>query len=117
MVKQKIMWSKEKIMSLLGIIFTTLLITSPAFAAKGGQPTIVIGTKNLFTDAGTWVLIIVPVGAACMLGWHALAKSMSEGDPAVIAEKNKKMRNVLIGAIIAETAVSIVTVVLSYYTK
>jgi len=92
-------------------IMTFLSFTSPAYA---GTPKLVTGTVALFTAAGGWLLLIIPVGAGAVLGYHALQKSLSD-DHAVIAEKNKFIKNVIIGAILAETAVGLITVILSFY--
>lgn len=88
-----------------------LVYVMPAAATA---PKLVTGTVELFKTATTWLLIIIPVAAGLYLGFHALMKSLAE-DNAVIAEKNKLMKNVLIGAAIAEGASGLVTVVLSFY--
>jgi len=87
------------------------MFSSPVYA---DQPKLVSGTVALFQAATTWLLVIIPVGAGFMLGYQALLKSMTD-DHAVVAEKNKFMKNVLIGAIIAETASGLVVLVLSFY--
>jgi hypothetical protein len=88
------------------------MVAAPAaFAA----PAIVNDAKKLATDALSWVLILVPVTASLMVGYHAWMKSMADGDPGAIAERNKAMKRVLIGAAIAETASGTVTAILAYF--
>lgn len=84
-------------------------------AAQAADPKFVTGGKNLLSDLLKWVLILVPAAAAAMIGYHALMKSLSDGDPGTIADKNKKMKNVLIGAVIAVSATGLVTVFLAYF--
>lgn len=93
-------------------IMTILTLNVPTYAAA--QPKLVSGTVALFQSITTWLLIIIPVGAGAVLGYHALQKSLSD-DQAVIAEKNKLMKNVLIGAAVAETASGLVTIILGFY--
>ncbi|MGE4282318.1 MAG: hypothetical protein AB7G87_01215 [Clostridia bacterium] len=92
-------------------MMVTLSTVAPVYAS---QPRLVSGTVSLFQTMTTWLLLIIPVGAGFMLGYQALQKSMTD-DQAMIAEKNRFMKNVLIGAIIAETASGLVTVILSFY--
>lgn len=91
---------------ILGVFFV-----SPAYA---NTPKLVSGTVNLFQAITGWLLLIIPVGAGAMLGYQALQKSLTD-DQAVIAEKNKFMKNILIGAAIAETASGLVTIFLGFY--
>lgn len=92
------------------ILFATMVF--PAYAAQ--PPKLVTGTVELFKTITTWLLLIIPVGAGAVLGFQALQKSLSD-DQAVIAEKNKMMKNVIIGAAIAETASGLVTLILGFY--
>lgn len=99
---------------LYNTFIVTLMLMMSAAPAYAGQPTIVTGTVNLFKAFTTWLLVIIPVGAGAMLGYQALQKSLSD-DQAIIAEKNRFMKNVLIGAIVAECASGLVTVILGFY--
>ncbi len=113
---------KEKMFNLLRkgekgfntIICTLAFLTIMTTNAYAGQPKLVTGTVALCQSATTWLLAIIPVGAGAMLGYQALQKSLTD-DQAIIAEKNKFMKNVLIGAAIAESASGLVTVILSFY--
>jgi hypothetical protein len=98
---------------LTSVFMTLLMGTAPA--AFAATPKIVTGGKSFATDALTWVLILVPVTAALMVGYHAWMKSMADGDPGAIAERNKAMKRVLIGSAIAEGASGIVTAFLAYF--
>jgi len=94
------------------ITIVSLMLTVTTSAA--GTPVLVTGTLSLFQAATTWLLLIIPVGGGLFLGYHALMKALTD-DQAVIADKNKLMKNVLIGLAIAETASGLVTVILSFY--
>lgn len=90
-----------------------LIISRPV--ALAANPQIITGTKNFFTDVGKWTLIITPVAGGTMIGYHALMKGLSEGDPGTIADRNRKMVNVLKAVAIAESAVGIVTAFVAYF--
>lgn len=95
---------------LLSLIFTGAYVKG----VYASQPKIVSGTVNLLQNATTWLAILIPLGAGLFLGFHAFMKSISD-DQAVIAEKNKMMKNVLIGAVIATTASGLASFILNYY--
>jgi len=115
--KSKLFFSKalkksEKAYHVLVLSTMTLMtMASPVYA---GQPKVVSGTVALFSAATGWLLVIIPVGAGAVLGYTALQKSLTD-DHAVLAEKNKMMKNVLIGAAFAETAAGLVTTILAFY--
>lgn len=94
----------------LSIVINSSLIGS----AYASQPKLVSGTVNLFKAISGWLLLIIPVGAGAVLGYHALQKSLTD-DQAIIAEKNKLMKNVIIGAAIAVTASGLVNIILGFY--
>lgn len=79
------------------------------------MPEVVSSAANLLQDALTWILFLIPVAAALMIGYHSLLKIMSDGEAGEIAERNKKMKQILIAAVIAFAAVGIVTAILAYF--
>ena len=91
---------------------TVAAAVNNAYAAEA--PKLISGTVSLFTAISSWLLLIIPVGAGAFLGLQALQKSLTD-DQAVIAEKNKMMKNTLIGAAIAMTADGLVRIVLGFY--
>jgi hypothetical protein len=96
----------------VGFIFTAL-VTSPTFASAS-TPKLVSGTVDLFDDILSWLLLIIPGGMAIMLAYHAFTRSMAD-DPATIAEKNKLMKNVVIGGLLAFSASGLIKIILAYY--
>ena len=90
-----------------------LLITPVALAAD--EPGIVTGTKNLLNAAMTWLLILIPLGCAVFIGWHAFLKSLNEGDPAQAQIHNRAMKGALIAGAIGVSASGIVKTVLGFY--
>ena len=105
---------KSKIKQIAYIAMITLLNVTAVQEAHAA-PEIVTGTKNLATDALTWVLLLVPVTAAMKMAYHAWMKSLADGDPGMISQHNQKMKNTLISAVIAETASALTQLVLGYY--
>lgn len=95
-------------------VLTLVFIMVVAINAYAGEPKVVSGTKLLFADGTLWLSGLIPVGAGLMLGFQAFQKSMTD-DTAVIAEKNRFMKNVLIGAAIAESASGLAALILNYY--
>jgi hypothetical protein len=98
----------------LTLLLTLVIATCLSTVTYATTPKLVSGTVNLFKAITTWLLLIIPVGAGAVLGWQALQKALTD-DQAVIAEKNKMMKNVIIGAAIAETASGLITIILSFY--
>lgn len=104
---------KTKVIGFVAVLMLTLISVVPV--ANAETPNIVNGAKNLASDALTWVLILVPVTCALMVGYHAWMKSMADGDPGAIAERNRKIKNTLVGSVIAECASGLVSVLLAYF--
>lgn len=86
-----------------------------ARAAFADQPQFVQGAINLFNDATTWLLGLIPVGSGAAIGYHALMKVLSDADPAAAAVHNRAMRNILIAGAIGESAVGITKAFLAYF--
>ena len=91
----------------------TIALYSTPVMASGGVP-IIGGVTNLLNDALGWLMGLIPLGTALMLGYHGFKKTLSD-DPASTADANKKMKNVLISGVIATSAVVIVKFLLSNY--
>lgn len=97
---------------ILTLVFI-LLITPVTLAAN--EPGIVTGTKNLLDAAMTWLLILIPVGCAAVIAWHAFLKQLNEGDPAQAQIHNRAMKSALIAGAIGISASGIVKAVLGFY--
>lgn len=69
---------------------------------------------NFLSGWISWMMVIVPVGAGTMVTYQAFRKSISENE-AVINECNTKIKNTIIGAIVAITISGLVTVIKSFY--
>jgi hypothetical protein len=108
----KALSQNEKVFNTL--VLSLMLFLAVSFNAYASTPRLISGTVDLFRAITGWLLLIIPVGAGAVLGYQALQKSLTD-DQAVISEKNKMMKNVIIGAAIAETASGLVTVILSFY--
>lgn len=87
-------------------------VAPDVFAAP---PQLVTGATNLLNDATTWLLGLIPVGAGAALGYHAVQKQLSDGDPNSVAQINHKMRNVLVGGAVGESAVGLTKAFLGYF--
>lgn len=102
----------EKKMAMLSmvVVMSSMFIS----VSYGADPKIITGTVNLFKSLTTWLLLLIPVGTGAFVGWQAFQKSMSE-DEALIAQKNKIIKNAVIGAAIATTADGLITALLNFY--
>lgn len=92
----------------------TMIMMFAAMPAFASQPKIVSGAINLANAAFTWLLGIIPVTAILMFAWHAWMKSLADGESGAVAERNKKMKNVIIYSSIALGASALVTLLTSY---
>ncbi len=79
------------------------------------MPVFVSGARQLLQDVLTWILILIPVAGGAMVGYHSLMKILSDGDPAVVADKNKKIKNVLVGVVVGMSASGIVLAIVAYF--
>jgi cadmium resistance protein CadD (predicted permease) len=101
--------SMKKMQLLLMLV--VMCLATPIFAS---QPKIVTGTLKLAQTATTWLLGLIPVTAGLVAGFFAWQKSVSQDD-AAITKYNKLIKNVIIGAVLAETVSGLITVILSFY--
>lgn len=101
--------------NILKILFYSIIISSAFISqAYAGTPKLVTGTESLAKAVSSWLLLIIPLSAGAALAYQALSKSLCDDD-AMIAHKNRLMKNILIGAAIAECADSLVTAILAFY--
>ncbi len=96
---------------LVFVMIITAVLSQQVFAS---QPTLVTGTVELTKAATGWLLILIPTVAGLVLGYLAITKATAT-DQSIISEKNRLMKNVLIGAVLAESASGLVTLILGYY--
>lgn len=76
---------------------------------------VVTGFQNLFSALLKGLLVLIPVACACMIAYHSAMKAASDGDAGIIADKNRKIKNVLIAGAIGETASSLISWALAYF--
>lgn len=114
-IKNAFKKSMDKVLRVYTVIVFSIVFSVSGFSvAYAADPVLVTGTVALFQAITGWLLILIPVVAGCFLGYHAFTK-MATDDTAVIAEKNRHMKNVIISAAIAETASGLITVILGFY--
>ncbi len=99
----------------LKVVFFILVIFLLPGNVVHAQPQFVLGARRLLQDVLTWILILIPVAGGAMVGYHSLLKILSDGDPAIVADKNKKIKNVLVGVVIGMSASGIVLAVIAYF--
>lgn len=96
-------------------LWYTLLLLSYASAAYAATPIIVTGFLNLLNDATSWLLGMVPGGAAVMIGYHALMKMFAGGEQVEVAHHSRSMFKVLKAGAIGTGAVGFTKAILSYF--
>ncbi len=79
------------------------------------MPQVVTGAQQLLQDISGWLLILIPLAGVMMVGYHALMKTLCDGDPATIADKNRKIKQVLIGVVIGMSASGLVSAIITYF--
>ena len=111
-----VMKKYERLFQALVMAFMLLSIAAPAWAASSG-----IGflddTTALVSAISGWMLIIIPIAAGLMLAYYAAMKMMNEGDPQVAMRANHAMKNVIIAAVIGESAAGLISGITSYYSN
>lgn len=80
-----------------------------------GQPAFVTQIVNLLNAILTWILIIIPVSGGTMIGWHALQKQMADGDAGEIADREKKMKDILKTTVIAFIGAGVVKALAAFF--
>lgn len=118
-IKLRILGILNKLEKTYKVILSSFLISSVMISsAYAGTPKLITGTVNLFQTITKWLLLIIPVGAGSVLGYQALQRSLMDENGLIsekVGEKNRMMKNVIIGAAIAETASGFINVILSFY--
>lgn len=106
----------ERLNKPIRLIITSFVLSSVlSVNAFATEPKLVSGTLELIKKGTGWLTLIVGGGAALFLGYLALCKALTE-DQAVIAEKNKLMKNTVKSSVIAVSATGLITLILSFYT-
>ena len=80
-----------------------------------GEINLMTGSQNLIQAVATWLLIIIPIGAAAAMGYYSLLKMFNEGDPQQTVHYNRAMKNVVIAAVIGVAASGLITGVIAYF--
>jgi hypothetical protein len=101
----------ERLFQVLVMAFMLLSIATPAWA----DITFLADTTTLVQVIATWLLVIIPVAAGVMLAYYALMKMMNEGDPQIAMKSNHAMKNVIIAAVIGESAAGLIASITGYY--
>ncbi|QZY88618.1 pilin [Exiguobacterium acetylicum] len=105
----------------LSIAMMVLVLTSPLAEAaekKGatsGTPSLFSDTKTLLGDAGGWITAIAGAVAGFIMIGLGLKYAMTD-DPGSRNEIKKQMKNVFIGLAICLSAVSLIAIIVTYYT-
>lgn len=94
----------------------TVLATSQGGGTfSGGTPDEVVSIAELLKDATMWGLLLVPLSATVMIIYHSIRKIVADGEHGEIADRNKKIKGILVTAVIAFIASGIVTIITGYF--
>ncbi len=72
------------------------------------MPDFVGNVVNLLNNVRMWILAIVPTAGGMMIAWHALQKKLADGDAGEMAERDRKIKDVLKSTAIAFIGLGIV---------
>lgn len=75
---------------------------------------LITGTKKLFKNATTALLVLIPVTVGLVCLWHLWQLQGADDNEA--AQLKKKIKNKVIYAVIAEAFDALITLIMSYYT-
>ena len=92
----------------------SIIMSSKVYASAAGQPAIVTNSIRLITDATGWLMLLIPLVAALMVGFWSFQKSMSD-DQAQTADLNKKIKTTIISGAIGVSASGLVNFILGYF--
>jgi len=80
------------------------------------MPTLVTGLQSLLSAASGWLLGLIPAGGGLMAGYHwFMSGPGAGGDEMVAAQHKRATRNVLLGTVLAMSAMGLVKVLVSYF--
>jgi|GEM_PF-166702 len=96
------------------LVYSLALTSNPAFAADGfGSSVFATGTKNLFKDIGTWLLIIAPIsGGVLGVYFFIRRQAADEMDQKKWNDRIKATIVSTLGAVLVSTAIVLIA---SYY--
>ncbi len=95
------------------VVYTTVLNSSPAFADGFGSSIFATGTKNLFKDIGTWLLILAPIsGGVLGVYFFIRRQAADEMDQKKWNDRIKVTVFSTLGAVLVSTAIVLIA---SYY--
>jgi|GEM_PF-2308898 len=99
--------------SLVAIVITmSMTVATPAYAA---DPEFIQGAKDLINDATNWLLGLIPLATALMVGYHALMRQLSDEDGMQNASRKRMMMKTLTGGAIGVSCTAIAKVILAYF--
>lgn len=98
----------------LSVLTLSVICVSFSFASPVADPKIVSGTKSLLQAISAWITGLIPLATACVAAYFGLLKTMAQDD-ADIADKNKKMRGVILAGIVATCISGLAYVILDFY--
>ncbi|EMS72309.1 hypothetical protein [Ruminiclostridium cellobioparum] len=95
------------------VIYTIALNSNPAFAGGFGDSVFATGTKNLFKDIGTWLLILAPIsGGVLGVYFFIRRQAADEMDQKKWNDRIKVTIISTLGAVLVSTAIVLIA---SYY--
>lgn len=104
---------EHKTLQMLALVTVLSIVGASSVFATPATPTIVTGGIKLINAASGWLLLIIPVSSAAIFGFHAWAKSVAE-EGGEVADRNKKMKRVIIWGSIAMSGSAIIKLIFYY---
>ena len=118
-VMEKIKSVVEKInkvcLAIMVAVYTMIFNTQPIFAADFGSSIFAIGTKNLLTDIGKYLLIIAPI-AGTVVGVYFFIRR-GAADEMDQKKWNDRIKTTIISTIGAVLVSALIILIASYYGK
>lgn len=101
---------------IMAMIFLCAIGAVPAFASGGAisNSTIGIGTKDLFKDLTSFLLVALPIVIVIMIIYFSIRKSTATEESEQITW-GKYIKNALWSLVVGECAAAIVNILLTYY--
>ena len=105
----------RRIYLILAITVFTLINTNPVSAGGFGDSIFAVGTKNLFTDIGKYLIILAPI-AGTVVGVYFFIRR-GAADEMDMKKWNDRIKNTVISTLGAVLIGAIIVLIASYYGK
>ncbi len=115
MLEKNIMKIQKSYLAIVIAVFTAVFSTLPTFAADFGSSIFAVGTKNLFTDIGKYLIILAPIAGAAVGAYFFIRRGAA--DEMDQKKWNDRIKTTVISTLGAVLIGTLIVLIASYYGK